>query len=398
MCLCVIIFPNFVRSKVLERTAVSYAADRNIRLHIFGHLSKAIWWADNGKNSNIQYVDNDNSSSRLNIECQAKFNRDLSIGGIFAVELLQNSTRNTDIDNAASGNAAFTAHKAEVYFKSKSLGNVYLGKGYMESTLTMSTTDTSKTHVALDGARVRKIANNVTFVKSSTGQKSAQLSGTTTSFDVGSIFDDCDGLPRLDRIRYTSPVWEGLTVGTSHAFNVHDYVWDVAIKYEQKLKNTLLRVQVAYCEDNAVPTFNNTGLRISNIAYKQVNGSLSVLLPFGLSFMFAGAQRDWRKYKDAKNGKLWFGKVGYQRKFFEAGLTAFAIDYGNYANFVIDTSTTETVSQKHRGKTWGVGFVQFIERIATELYIVGRQYHLKVSGGDKFKPIQVIMGGARVKF
>ena len=41
--------------------------------------------------------------------------------------------------------------------------------------------------------------------------------------------------------------------------------------------------------------------------------------------MVAGAHRDW-DLKNAPNGKIYYGKLGYQHQIVEAGLTAFALD------------------------------------------------------------------------
>src|SRR5262249_11700055 len=157
--------------------------------------------------------------------------------------------------------------------------------------------------------------------------------------------------------------------------------WDVALKYDGKFDGTELRAQVAYEEDQSIVISNGTNRQnISDATeYHQVNGSIGVLFPIGISLMAAGAHREWKKMQfrnntrqSAPDGKVWFGKIGYQQKFCEAGVTAFAVDYGQYNNFILDTTSVTTIHQKHKGRVWGVGVVQFLDRVATELYLVGR--------------------------
>ena len=125
---------------------------------------------------------------------------------------------------------------------------------------------------------------------------------------------------------------------------------------------------------------------------------MGILFPNGISAMVAGAYRDW-KFKHAPNANLWFTKLGYQEKFFCVGKTAFAVDYGQYRNFVIDTSHgIESVELKHKGYSIGAGVVQFFDPVNTELYFMGRIYKLRVPHSDTYKPVSILMLGARVSF
>jgi len=383
------------KPKIKTAEVVTHAND--LRVKISGMVNRAAWWASNGKNSNLQYVDNDCDPSRLNITAEKDLNCDTTVGGTFEVALLQNSTRTTDIKNASTEAHPFTARKSEVFAKSEKYGEIYLGRGEMASFNTMERTDLSATDVAMDGAVVNEVAEGVTFFDSTTQTKSMLTSGTTTAITVLDVFDAANGLYFKDRIRYNSPAIMGMSLQTSHAYHIDNDLWDVALKYGATFCETKLAAQFAYVQNNVVPIMRATNSRTSNTGYRQVNGSMGVLFPSGISFMVAAAYRDW-KYRSAPDAYNWFLKLGYQHQYFEAGKTAFAIDYGHYNNFLIDTSTAASIRYKHLGRSVGAGVVQFLERIATELYMVARLFHLHVNGGDEYKDIKIFMTGARIKF
>ncbi len=91
---------------------------------------------------------------------------------------------------------------------------------------------------------------------------------------------------------------------------------------------------------------------------------------------------------------IYFGKIGYQRRFIEAGLTAFSIDYGHYENLFFDTRPGFE-KDKYRGRTVGIALIQYLDRIATELYVGFRNYELKHPAlrEARYKDVKAVMGG-----
>ena len=118
-----------------------------------------------------------------------------------------------------------------------------------------------------------------------------------------------------------------------------------------------------------------------------LSGSISVLHGSGFSLTFAAANQD-HKASGRDDGTLYYGKFGYQRKFFSIGTTAMSVDYGR--NDDLDQNGDEA-------NTVGFQFVQNIDQWATEYYL-GYRYHDLDRDNTDFKDINALMTGLRVKF
>ena len=79
-----------------------------------------------------------------------------------------------------------------------------------------------------------------------------------------------DGLGRRDRIRYDTPKFAGFGITSSHG---NSDARDVALRYGSELGSVKIKAAVAWSDAHLTET---------------VNGSLSILLPVGLSFTIAG--------------------------------------------------------------------------------------------------------------
>jgi hypothetical protein len=195
----------------------------------------------------------------------------------------------------------------------------------------------------------------------------------TTGPRVRDVFSDFDGLSRDDRIRYDTPSFEGFKFSTSH---VDGSAWDAALTYAGEISGIKTRAAIAYADaDNK----NNRNL-------EQVNGSASVLFPFGLNFTLAAGQQDLEK--DGRDPSMYYAKVGYILSPFSIGSTAVSADWQLVEDR--DRSGDEAT-------TYGLALVQNIDRIATEAYVAARMYELDRRGAD-FDDIYAVMAGARVKF
>ncbi len=165
---------------------------------------------------------------------------------------------------------------------------------------------------------------------------------------------------------------------------------------------TNISFQAAYTHNLANTSFINAANTVLPAKYTQWNGSIGALFPIGLSLLFATTYRDWDVSR-ANEGKIYYGKVGYQQNFFEAGKTALALDYGHFENMFLNMNSitnNANIRQDFVGKTYGVGLVQHIDRIATELYLSARVYAMDGDSNDnaRYKDITMVMSGVRVKF
>lgn len=190
-----------------------------------------------------------------------------------------------------------------------------------------------------------------------------------SSFEVGDGYSNLDGLSRDDRIRYDTPDFHGFTVSTSYTDNNRS---DVALRY-----NNTFDGGFKLAAAGAWANLNNNE--------DQYAGSASLLhVPSGVSGTIAGGART----VDGADPWYIYGKLGYQRQFFDMGSTAFSGDiyYGeNFGDWTAESAA------------YGIQVVQRIDKAGTELYLGGRIFDYDVDGAD-LDQIFTVLGGARVKF
>jgi hypothetical protein len=377
-----------------EKEAVTTTT--NTHLKVEGQVNRAVLWHDNGDRSNFTHVDNSSSSTRLKVTGEGKVDANTVVGAEVEFELQTNASDNVDVHATGSKSERNTIKNriADVYMKSARWGDLIAGHGKMASDETMENTDLSKTGVISAGTAVTDMAGATVFFDATSQSKDPNHNSIT----VSQVFNGADGLGREDRLRYNTPTFNGVSLQASHAYRNTNDMWDVALKYAGEFAGTQLAAQVAYVDQKGSDA---SAIQIAgnNAKYQQVNGSLGMLFPMGISLMLAAANRDWKE-KNVDDGTVYFGKLGYQHSFFEAGLTAFAVDYGQYKNMTYNRTTAVTAKQRYRGKSYGAFMVQYFDRIATEIYLGARVYKLDgpVKQNPRYKDITALMLGARVKF
>lgn len=379
------------RVEKLEEKAVE---SDNKKLYIFGHINRGGLWLNNGVNSNLAWVDGDNSDSRLGIHGEASFNDDLSVGGLFVLEMLNNSSATVDVHDAESDSTSQNSLRirtAELFFTSKTAGEIRVGRGDMASNNTMEETDLSKTLLLSDGASgPYLLAGGATFTAKGTGAK-------YTSATVGNIFNSGDGLSRKDRILYNSPKYKGFWIATSHAYQNQGNLYDVALKFSGKFADTAVAAEAALSRDHS----NTLDANNVNQNFKMFDGSIGVLFPLsftglegtGTNLFFGTAQKNWDA-EGQPNGHVYFGKVGLIERIVSWGETAFSVDLGTYRQMAFDADPNIHL----QGDSWGLSIEQQIPKIATEVYAGYRSYGFKQkNSGVSYNHLDAVMVGARVK-
>lgn len=373
-----------------EKEAVT--SGNALTLKLSGQLNRAVVWHSNGKNANTVHADVDSSPSRFNITAVGNISEQTKIGGVIEVAFEPNSTDQIDVHDA-NDTKPIARRKMEVYLDDKKWGRLFVGQGATASDGTMEDVDMSGTGVVSAGSSVSFMGAGIQFFDGATNAK-ASLNGQ--SMIVETVFDSGDGLFRRNRIRYDTPEFYGLRLQTSHYYKGRNDNWDIAFKYAGTANGIKIGAQGAYLrrlsKTVAVPGGSTPA------KYHQFNGSLGVLFPNGISVFLSALHRDW-KARRVHHGSIYFAKLGYQHSFVEAGKTAFAIDYGQYKNLIFDTRPQNERDQ-YKGTSYGLMVVQFLDRIATELFVSGRIYELDGPSHQaaRYKNAKVVLSGMRVKF
>lgn len=329
-------------------------------ISVYGQVNRAMMYVDDGNQSEVFQVDNDNSSSRIG--SKVKVNKDgLTAGANFEFEYKSPGSDKIDQEGNDGSNNQFYKRKVEAYL-SGSFGMVSMGTGSTASDAT-SEADLSGTKMA-GRSKVASIAGAVKFFDKDT----YALSSTT----VGKAFSNMDGGLK-DRIRYDSPVLYGFQLSASFRKEAVDDVAEAGVTYNGSLSDNKIKAALAYVDDQ-------------NKDSNQVNGSASILLPMGLNFTVAAGTQD----VDGRSNDPTFvyGKIGYIVDIFSSGKTAFSLDYGKYNDQVQDAD---------EGDTMGCQVIQKLKDLNTELYLGYRFYSLD-RDSENLDDVTGALAGMRLKF
>lgn len=332
-----------------------------IKLAISGQVNRAMNVADDGKDTEAYFVDNDASNSRVRFIGTARATEDLTIGSRIELAIVPNKASEVDQENQESGDT-FDQRWTEVSLDSKRFGRLSLGKGDTASN-TSAELDLSRTDV-VQYATVADIAAGLRFQQES--------GDSLTNVRVSDAFKSLDGLSRRNRVRYDTPTFHGLRLAGSL---VSDQRYDASLWWGGQGFGFKSVGAVAI----ANPNENDTGY--------QYDGSFSLLHEAtGLNLTLSAGLKEREGQDDQYN--LW-GKVGWLTRFFSFGQTAFGSDYGRSIHFP---------SENDEGFTVGGAVVQQFEDYGTELYLQYRLYSLDRDADPDVHDITVGTIGARVKF
>ena len=225
----------------------------SIRLTLSGQVNRGVLFADNGSDSEVFHVDNDNSSTRFRFVGEGDLNDDITVGSQIELQFESNSTGDISFNQSDAADAEISERKLELYFDSDRFGRLWIGQGDTASNST-SEVDLSGTTVVAYSS-ISDMAGGLAF------ENGTQIKNAYSNFD---------GLSRDDRLRYDTPNFGGFTVSAS---SVESDDWDGAIRFGGEISGVRTAAAIAYAESNS---------------FSQINGSASVLLQSGLSFTVAG--------------------------------------------------------------------------------------------------------------
>ena len=403
---------------------ISSARDK-IKVSLSGQVDRALLYGNDGKSNAIRNVDNIISSTRFRLVGEGRVAPDTTLGTNLEMELRPNlSNQQTITQNLpqAAGNVFPTVRQAELFVAGLEWGDVRLGFGSTASYLT-NEFDLSGTFIGhyvgvaeQDGGFAFR-QRSAALVPGGAGGKLVLSPKAAFGPAVGSVFNNFGGLGRDDRIRYDTPVWEGLQFSTSY---VDGGSYDAALRMGSTFGEFRVIAAAAGADAthrNHTPTANlgyagvpagfiggsslggvnanPSGPTLADVTpngSRHFDGSFSVLHESGVSLSMSGGVRDPR-YLDPLGKKLspnlFYTKLGYQHDFFPFGRTAVSIDFAKQdeVTFAGDTA-----------RSYAVALVQNIDSVSTELFASAAYQTLNRTLGGSFHPILAAWTGARVRF
>jgi hypothetical protein len=343
-----------------DKKVVTSGQER-IKVAISGQINRMMNVADDGDETKVYHVDNDNSSSRIRFVGTGQVSEDFIIGTNLEVELQSNDSSNISQINESEGSVSFKDRRAEVFFKSEALGMISIGQGWTASDST-SEVDLSGASV-ISYSSVADLAGGLFFFDND--------ADALTDTQVKNVFSNLDGLGRKDRLRYDTPEFYGFMASAS---TIEDQQYDVALRWGAEVAGFQAGAAVAYSKPD------DSDYRI--------NGSASAIhLDTGLNLTFAAGMDDPDE-EDRDDATFWYVKGGWLADQFDFGKTALVVDY---------TETTDISTDGDDGQSYGFFVVQYLEDYGTEFFGGVRVYDLDSSDLDTD---EIIVGniGTRVKF
>jgi hypothetical protein len=362
------------RIKALEKAGGMYVtkSKKTMKLVVNGHVNRAIVVSDNGTESGFTHVTSNFSRTRVRWIGTGKISDDLSVktnielGNQSSIGTAQTLTTDGDSGIRGEGGALDERH-IEFQVSSKSLGKIYMGQGISGSEST-SESDLSGTGLVSLNGNAALIGGGETF----------QVNGASAGFGtVSQVNTNLDGLGRRDRIRYDTPKFGGFQVTGSWG---NEDAHDIALRYGGSMGGVKVKGAIGYASSESID------------GRETISGSLSVLMPMGISLTVGASERDNDRFGGATAETEWrYAKIGYKFKGMGSGQTRLFADISQNESTRVTTDEAEY---------WGIGLVQVVEPLGAELYAVYHNfsYDRGVAGTDNPDDIDRLAVGARFKF
>ena len=344
-----------------ENVITSGGGDR-AKLSLSGFVNRMVNIVDDGESTDAYFVDNDNAESRINLVGTVSATDDLTLGSRIELTIAPNKSGVVNQENQGDNNDVFDQRWAEVSLDSKRFGKLSLGKGDTAS-MNTAASDLSRTTV-ISYATITDTAGGMFFRQ--------EDDGTLTDLTIFDAFVNFDGLNRRNRLRYDTPTFHGFTFG---ATAIADERYDGSVRWGGQGYGFKAVASAAVANTN------------QDDADYQYDGSLSVLHEdTGLNFTLSAGtlERD-----SQKNPYSVYAKVGWLKRFFSVGVTAFGIDY---------TRSMYLPTEGDDGYSIGTAVVQPFDDFGTEIYALYRYYTLDRDDEPEIKDINMVTIGSRIKF
>lgn len=335
---------------------------------LYGQFNPAIISVDDGQQRETNLLDNDLSRSRIGLRVLQPFD---TMTFEFRFETGLGFPNSTEVNQLGEDYSGFT--RADLRHFDFSLkgdwGKVYLGQGPMAADgaaeVDLSLVGTALYAYTADG-------NGGFLFRDAAGLLSGpSVDGTLGTFD-GS---------RRTRIRYDTPDFNGFSGSVAWGRNElsstddSDY-YDIALRYERDLGTARFAAAAAYQVRDT-----------NSIKRKDTVVSASLLLDSGFSFTASAGNRE-NDAAGATDPSYYYAKLGYEADWFSYGKTGVGVHYYDGSDF--DTAGSDT-------EGWGIGLVQQVTSINTDVYVTYQQYEHTAAGAD-YQDLRTLVVGTRWKF
>ena len=330
-------------------------------MKVSGQVSRVVIIPDDDAGDELQFLDNNISGSRFRIKASQDLGNGMKAGARLEAQFQSNKGSSadgglhTDV-SGDHGDDSIDLRYQDLYL-SGAFGKVSLGKG--------DGAGNGTTEVDLSGTYIIAAVNATDLYGGFTFDDANDI-------DVGDLYGETDAYSRVNRLRYDSNNFNGLSFAASYG---QQEVAEFAVRYAG---GTDIKYELAGFVGSRGESADG-----ADDGDDRMGISGSVLLANGLNLTASYSEEDQDLDTDEDRENMWF-KLGYK-----TGKHAFSIDWGETED------TDDSASTKTEAETVGVSYV-FAPAKGVELFAGYREYTTDdvVGGTDP----ELVTVGSRVKF
>jgi predicted porin len=336
-----------------------------VKYKLSGQINRAAVYQNDGRNSDIQFVDNISSGTRWRLTGSEDMGNGMKVGFNWEWQNSQNPANGGAPIKSGDFGEAETMRKAEIWF-SGGWGKISLGQGDGAGNGTTEVDLSDTWNVAYTG---RSSFGAAVAWKTSSGA-GLTAGGTTTAgagITHGATFSHFDAFSRYDRVRYDSPALGPVTLAVS-AGQADRY--EGAARWSQGIGGGQISAGLFYGKQN-------------NVTKNRYGGSAAYLFSFGTSIQASYAENE-PDVTGSTKGKNWYLKVGHKW-----GNNAVSVGYGEAKDIIVGFTD----------KGFNIGFNHKLPKAKVDLYagVAGNSLDNSL-GSASADDIYTVTVGTKLKF
>ncbi len=370
-------FKKVAPLSVAALAAMGFAASAHaVSFKVSGQVDRAIIAADNGARSDVGFVDNTGSNTRVRFVGTQTMANGWTVGVDNEDAFRRNKSASWDIRHGGNGPQSVDIRQAKVWVQGP-FGKLSLGQGDGAANSTTEV-DLSGTAYLGGGIGTSFYMGGVTFVNSKTKQ------GITT---VGSIYNHFDALSRVNRLRYDSPNFGPMKVAVSADENG---AFEGALDFAASGTWGKAAAQFGYVNTGHYKGNSLYGATTYDPSRRHImTASASYLANMGLNLTVSYSKEKYVSQPNKANPSNYFVAVGYR-----FGKNNFQVGYGETKD-LLDAGSKAAAYNVSYVYDWTKSVQAYASYHLVDIKSLGNS---STYAGMSAKNVNAIFMGMRVKF